>query len=77
MNRQKGFSLMETLVVVSIAGLVTAISIPVLQKAKMSADETVCASKLQQWGMICNLYATDNEGFMERAKRSLEEKRGE
>jgi prepilin-type N-terminal cleavage/methylation domain-containing protein len=63
---KKGFSLMELLVVISITTLMGSIAIPTLNKVKAAADETICAARLQQWGIISQMYTQNNNGFMLR-----------
>ena len=67
MRGRKGFSLLELLVVVSCVALLTAIMLPALGKAKLSAKDTMCNANLLQLGHILKMYADDHGGrFMER-----------
>lgn len=65
MKNKKGFTLIELLVVISIIALLLAILMPALGKVKEKARSVVCRSSLKQWGLIVNLYATDNNGNMQ------------
>ncbi|MHC4647500.1 MAG: type II secretion system protein [Planctomycetota bacterium] len=67
MSGQKGFTLLELLVVVSIVALLASIMLPALGKAKAQVKDTICESNLRQLGQIFKMYADDNGGqFMER-----------
>src|SRR5258708_34475425 len=46
-KRQKGFSLIELLIVVTIILIISAIAIPNLMKSKMSANETAAVGALK------------------------------
>jgi len=55
---------MELLVVVAILGILAAMLLPALAKAKFSSQVNTCASNFKQWALACNLYAMDNpRGF--------------
>jgi prepilin-type N-terminal cleavage/methylation domain-containing protein/prepilin-type processing-associated H-X9-DG protein len=56
----KGFTLVELLVVISIIAMLLAILLPSLQKARASAQSTVCRSQLKQFGIAILTYAQDN-----------------
>jgi prepilin-type N-terminal cleavage/methylation domain-containing protein len=55
----QGFTLIEVLVVVAIIGLLTAILIPSLAKARFQARVTVCTANLHQLGVSIVTYASD------------------
>ena len=57
-KQQKGFTLMELLVVISIIALLLAILMPTLQKAKELARRTVCLSNQRQNGISLYQYAS-------------------
>jgi prepilin-type N-terminal cleavage/methylation domain-containing protein len=60
--RPRAFTLVELLVVIGIIALLIAILLPVVRKARESANVTACASNLRQVGIAILSYANDNKG---------------
>src|SRR5512133_2759746 len=54
------FTLIELLVVISVIGVLAALLLPVLGRAKESGKATACLSNLHQAGLALQLYAQDN-----------------
>jgi prepilin-type N-terminal cleavage/methylation domain-containing protein len=63
-GRVKGFTLIELLVVVATIGLLAALLLPVLNKAKIKAQRTKCMSNLKQLGLCWMMYYQDNAGLL-------------
>jgi len=60
MNKQKGFTLVELLVVISIIALLMAILLPALAKARELGKRAVCMDNLKQLGLAWVLYCDNN-----------------
>src|SRR5438445_6303437 len=57
-NRQKGFSLIELLIVVAIILIIAAIAIPNLLRSKMAANEASAVGSLRSLNTACITYST-------------------
>jgi prepilin-type N-terminal cleavage/methylation domain-containing protein len=59
-----GFTLIELLVVIAIIGLLLAVIVPSLNKAKYYARRVVCAGRMSQIGVAMKLYADANKEYL-------------
>ena len=62
-RRQKGFSLIELLIVVTIILIIAAIAIPNLVKSKMSANEAAAVETLRTLNTSVIMYSNTYSGF--------------
>ena len=59
--KKNGFTLIELLVVIAILGILAALLLPVLSRAKDRALTVGCLNNLRQLELCCQLYSDDND----------------
>jgi prepilin-type processing-associated H-X9-DG protein/prepilin-type N-terminal cleavage/methylation domain-containing protein len=60
--RLPAFTLVELLVVIAVIGILSALLLPALSKAKLAAQHAKCVSNLHQLAMATEMYWGDNKG---------------
>lgn len=64
LDRSRGFTLVELLVVIGLIAVLISILFPVFRKVRQQAQQVVCASNMRQIALGTLIYVADNKGVL-------------
>jgi prepilin-type N-terminal cleavage/methylation domain-containing protein/prepilin-type processing-associated H-X9-DG protein len=72
-NARSAFTLIELLVVIAIIGILAALLLPALSKARAKGQTAACVGNLRQIGVALDMYQSDYNGWLPPAARDRQD----
>jgi prepilin-type processing-associated H-X9-DG protein/prepilin-type N-terminal cleavage/methylation domain-containing protein len=72
MRKATAFTLIELLVAVAVIGVLSAVTMGAMGRARSQAQSVECVSNLRQWGVALRLYMNDNANYMPRRGQGVQ-----
>lgn len=72
MKRPAGFTLVEMLTVLAVAGILTSFGAAAVNRSLEKAESAKCVSHLRQWGASLQCYIQDSGGFLPRRGQGVQ-----
>lgn len=71
LKKQKGFTLIEILVVIAVITVLLAVSLPVVHRIRSVGKRVQCASNCRQIGLAWEAYLSDNQDAFPQSKNNI------
>jgi len=64
MRNERGFTLLELLVVIAVIAILASLLLPAMHLARQAANTSVCLNNLKHWGLATQMFAAENDDLL-------------